>query len=134
MPRKARQSAVDDRVRVEHMVEAARDILSFVRGRARNDLESDAMLRRAVTNAIQQIGEAAAGTSDLGRLRVPGLPWGEIVAMRHILVHVYWGVDLNRVWATAITDIPLLLAALEHACEAWPMPSDPAGEGDSPSH
>ena len=83
------------------------------------------MLLRAMTNAVQQIGEAAANVSDNGRGRAPELPWGQIVAMRHVLVHVYWGVDLDRLWATATQDVPVLIAALEAACAGWPMPEPP---------
>ncbi|MBX3317786.1 MAG: DUF86 domain-containing protein [Phycisphaeraceae bacterium] len=86
MPRERNRGPFDDRVRVEHMLLAARDAARFVRGRSRDDLNSDAMLLRAVWHAIQQIGEAAAHISDAGRDRVPGIPWGQIVAMRHVLV------------------------------------------------
>lgn len=116
---------LDDRVRVEHMLQAARDVRQYVADRSRSDLDTDSMLMRAVLNAVQQIGEAAARTSDSGRARATDLPWGQIVAMRHILVHMYWGVDLNRLWATAIDDIPVLIAALEKACVGWPLPEPP---------
>jgi uncharacterized protein with HEPN domain len=125
MPRERKRSQIDDRVRVEHMLEAARDVRQYIGGRSRADLEIDSMLVRAMTNAVQQIGEAAANVSDHGRARVPGLPWGQIVAMRHVLVHVYWGVDLDRLWATATEDVPVLIAALEAACAGWPMPEPP---------
>lgn len=78
------------------------------------------MLRRALVNALQDIGEAAARVSDEGRARVPTLPWGQIVAARHILVHVYWGIDTDQVWNMAIEDLPVLIAALEAAFAAWP--------------
>lgn len=74
MPRDSKRQPIDDRVRVEHMLEAARDIRTYVAGRVRDDLNSDSMLLRALTNAVQQIGEAAANLSDEGRQRVPGLP------------------------------------------------------------
>jgi uncharacterized protein with HEPN domain len=125
MTRDPRQAALDDRARIEHMLEAARDARHFVSGRTREDLDSDSMLLRALVNAVQQIGEAAANISDAGRARAAALPWGQIVAMRHVLVHVYWGVDLDRLWATATQDVPVLIAALEAACADWPMPEPP---------
>lgn len=73
-------------------------------------------------NAIQEIGEAAARVTDPARERVPDVPWTQIVAMRHILVHVYWGVNRDRLWKTAIEDVPLLVAMLEDAVKNWPMP------------
>lgn len=91
----------------------------FVRGRHRADLESDDQLRRALVNAVQEIGEAAARVTDEGRERIPTLPWGQIVAMRHVLVHVYWGVDNGQLRHTATVDVPVLLAAVEAALERW---------------
>lgn len=121
MQREKGRPPIDDRVRVEHMREAARDVLEYIKGRARPDLETDSMLLRALTNAVQEIGEAAARLSDQSRARLPGVPWGSIVAMRHILVHVYWGVDHDRLWITATKDVPALLAVLDAACVDWPL-------------
>lgn len=122
MPRDRQPNPNDDRVRIEHMLEAARDIREYVNGRSKTDLNSDSMLLRALVNAVQEIGEAAANLSDDGRARVPGVPWKQIVAMRHVLVHLYWSVDHDRLWVTATEDVPVLLAALEAACAAWPLP------------
>jgi len=127
MPHDRKRLPIDDRVRIEHMLEGARDVRTYIAGRVRADLDTDSMLVRAMTNAVQQIGEAAANVSDTGRARVSGLPWGQIVAMRHVLVHVYWGVDLERLWTTATDDVPILIAAIEAACVHWPLP-DPSTE------
>ncbi|MCC7388913.1 MAG: DUF86 domain-containing protein [Phycisphaerales bacterium] len=119
--------SIDDRIRVEHMLIAARDAVQFINGRQRQDLDTDAMLLRALTNAIQEIGEAEARLSNDARDRAQTGPWGQIVAMRHVLVHVYWGVDRERLWVTATSDLPTLIADLETACKDWPLP-DPAAE------
>lgn len=103
------------------MLEAADHAEIFVRGRVRADLDHDPMLLRALVNALQEIGEAAARTSDAGRARVPAVPWGQIVAMRHVLVHVYWGIDRDRVWISATKDAPELARMLRSAFERWPL-------------
>lgn len=103
------------------MLDAARKAASFVAGRTRHELEHDDQLVHALLSVVTIIGEAAANVSDEGRARVPGLPWGQIVAMRHILVHVYWGVDKDRLWATATADAPVMIAALEAAARNWPL-------------
>lgn len=121
MPRDPSSGGPNDRERMQHMLDAALDVRLYIMQRERVDLETDSMLRRAVVNALQVIGEAAARVSDEGRVRVPSLPWGQIVAARNILVHVYWGIDVEQVWNMATQDIPPLIAALESAFDSWPM-------------
>jgi uncharacterized protein with HEPN domain len=110
-----------DRIRFQHMLDAARQARTFVAGRSREDLETDAMLLRALLHAMLEIGEAAANVSDAGRARVAGIPWGQVVETRHILVHVYWGVNKDKVWASATEDLPFLIAAIEAAFKTWPL-------------
>jgi len=75
MPRDAERYPLDDRVRIQHMLDAAEHIVSFVEGRSRRDLDNDVMLVRALMNAVQEIGEAAARVSHAGRQRAPDVPW-----------------------------------------------------------
>ena len=110
-----------DRVRLQHMMDAARQAMSFIVGRSRDDLGQDDMLARALMHAIQEIGEAASKVSSATRQRAPTLPWREIIGMRHFLVHVYWGVDLDRLWRTATEDLPVLVRELERATRHWPL-------------
>ena len=121
MPRENRE-APGDRARLGHMLSAAREGISFVQGKARADLDTNAMLRRALVNAIQEIGEAAVRTGSVARGRVAGVDWVQVVKMRNILVHVYWGLDLDIVWQTATEDLAPLIAALDSALASWPDP------------
>jgi uncharacterized protein with HEPN domain len=85
-PSEVGRDDVGDHVRFEHMLAAARDAVRFAAGRSRPDLDTDALLRRGLLNCVQEIGEAPARMSTAGRARAD-LPWGQIVATRHILVH-----------------------------------------------
>jgi uncharacterized protein with HEPN domain len=60
MPLDEAQRRVDDRVRLQHMLEAARHAALFIAGRNRLSLDRDPMLRRALVNALQEVGEAGA--------------------------------------------------------------------------
>ena|SRR5687767_13658556 len=124
MPRDEQTERISDRIRYEHIRNAARDIAQMIADRSRADLDADMILRRATIHAIQEIGEAAARMSDAGRALTPDLPWGSIVQMRHIMVHVYWGVDLDRVWQVAVEDVPPLVSLAERAISALPLPPD----------
>ena len=94
---------------MEHMLAAARDAVTYVRGRTRDDLDVDSMLLRALVQCVGVIGEAAARTTEAGRSRVPGLPWPRMVGMRHILVHAYYQVDVDAVWRVVTDHLPPLI-------------------------
>ena len=57
---------------------------------------------------IQLIGEAANGISAEFRQAHTKIPWKKIISMRHLLVHQYFGIDLDEVWNTAQKDLPEL--------------------------
>lgn len=114
----------EDRIRVEHMRLAALDVAELARGRVEGDLAAEMPLRRALVNAVQDIGEAASKVSAAGRSRVPSLPWDAIVAMRHRLVHGYSEIDADLLWRVITDEIGPLIAALDTACVAWKL--DPA--------
>jgi uncharacterized protein with HEPN domain len=66
----------------------------------------------ALLHGVQTIGEAAAGVSEMGRNRYASVPWTKIISMRNRLVHGYDRVDLNILWETVQTHLPLLVDEL----------------------
>jgi uncharacterized protein with HEPN domain len=104
------------------MLEAARDVTTIAAGRSMDDLRTDMPMRRAMVNAIQEIGEAAAKVSALGRARIPAIPWAVVVGMRNRLVHGYDEVNVEIVWKVATEEVAVLIAALEAAFVSWPLP------------
>ena len=59
------------------------------------------------------VGEAADNVSEDTRRAHPDIPWAQIVGMRNRLVHVYFDIDLQVLWATVHHDLPALIALLE---------------------
>jgi uncharacterized protein with HEPN domain len=126
MPRDPAQRPLDDRIRGQHLLEAARDIVLLATRRERGDLDTDMALRRAIVNAIQEIGEAASRISPSGRARMTAVQWTQMVGMRHRLVHGYDVINLDIVWQVATQEVGPLIAALESAFASWPLPEPPA--------
>ena len=104
-----------DIIRLRHMLDAAREALSFVAGRNSEDLGRDRMLVLALVKEIEIIGEAASRMSDESRKTLPRIPWPKIIAMRNRLIHAYADVDLSIVWDTLTGALPELLRELETA-------------------
>lgn len=105
MPRRLHARLLD-------IVEAGEAIASYVEGfdvvRFRNDRRTvDAVLRN-----IAVIGEAARSVPEEIRARRPLIPWVDIADMRNVVVHEYFGVDLDILWRTATVDLPELLLSI----------------------
>lgn len=102
-----------DTIRLRHMLDAANEALSFVKGRQKDDLKKNRMLVYALVRSIEIIGEAASRVSAETRMRCPSIPWDQVVGMRNRLIHAYFDVDVDRVWDTICDDLPVLIKELE---------------------
>jgi len=93
--------------------EAAGLALSFVAG---VDLDTFAENREklfAVTRALEIVGEAARQVPLELQQRYPHLPWQEMIGMRNVVIHEYFGVDPEVIWRTVHEDLPQLHTALD---------------------
>jgi uncharacterized protein with HEPN domain len=102
----------EDRVRVQHMIEAAETVATFVAGRQRSDLETDQMLLFALVRAIEIIGEAASKVSQETRSAENQIPWKAVIGMRNRLIHAYFEIDSDILWVAATQEVPALLTQL----------------------
>jgi len=99
-----------DRIRLQHMLEAAREAVSFIEGVNRDDLTHDRKLVLSLVKEIEIIGEAAARVSPEVQQSIPSIPWAKIVGMRNRLIHGYADIDLDILWDTvALALVPLIL-------------------------
>ena len=72
----------------------------------REAFDTDELIRVWVIHHLQIIGEAAARVDDDVRKSMAHLPWRQMIAMRNILVHAYFGIDDEEVWQVAICQLP----------------------------
>lgn len=102
----------DDRERLLDILEAIERIEHYAR-RGRKAFEQDELLQTWIIHHIQIIGEASRKVSDALRAAHPEVPWSQIIAMRNILVHDYFRVDTEEVWAAVERDLPKLKHKIE---------------------
>ena len=102
----------DDVVRLKHILDAAEEALSFTRGITFDDLVKDRKLVLALVKEVEIVGEAAYQVSHQTRQNMPEIPWDDIVGMRNRLVHAYFDIDEEILWATVQEDLPQLASIL----------------------
>ena len=105
----------DPQVRLNHMLEYAREAVGLMRNRTRADLEKDRALGLAIIRCLEIVGEAASRVPEPIQKSHPGVPWAQIIGMRNRLVHGYDLVDYDIIWSTITEDLPPLIAQLEKA-------------------
>ncbi|MDZ7315241.1 MAG: DUF86 domain-containing protein [candidate division KSB1 bacterium] len=105
----------DDRIRLQHMLDAAEQARAFIRNKRRDDLNDDLQLVWALVKAIEIIGEAAYQVRAETRAQLPQIPWEKITGIRHRLVHAYFDIDLDILWKTVQDGLPPLIAVIKAA-------------------
>lgn len=109
----------DDNERLLDIQEAIANIERYaVRGR--EAFEREELIQTWMVHHMQILGEAATGVTKELRDRSPNVPWKKITGMRNILVHGYFGIDLDIVWRVVEQDLPELKTALQEIGEYDP--------------
>ncbi|WP_428675324.1 HepT-like ribonuclease domain-containing protein [Reyranella sp.] len=104
------------------MLGFAREVVIFIRGRNREDLDSDRAFLRSLERSLELVGECARRISVGTREAYPFIAWRDIIGMRNIIAHEYGRVDPDELWKTASRDIPLLVSYMEAIVAALPPP------------
>lgn len=99
----------DDRERLRDILEAIERIERYT-SKGREEFMQDELIQTWVVHHIQIMGEAARKLTEEVRAEYDEVPWPAIIAMRNILVHDYFSVDIDEVWSTIERDLPHLKA------------------------
>jgi uncharacterized protein with HEPN domain len=96
-----------DRLRLLDAIEQIELIVTFSE-RGREAFFADLLVQSAVLHRLALLGEACRGLSSVVRSAHPEIPWPQIIAFRNVVIHEYFGVDLDLVWTIVAEHIPTL--------------------------
>jgi len=102
----------DDRERLLDIQDAIRQIEKYaIKGF--DAFSQNELIQVWFTRHLQIIGEAARSLSSGLTDKYPGVPWGEIIGLRNVLVHNYFEIDHEVVWGIIQNDLPPLKKQVE---------------------
>jgi uncharacterized protein with HEPN domain len=99
----------DDRLRLADVLEAIGQIEKYS-GLGKAAFDEDELIRVWILHHFEIIGEACRGLSEAFREAHADEIWSDAVSFRNVLVHQYFGIDLEAVWEVVIRDLPELKA------------------------
>lgn len=102
-----------DPVRVQHILKAIEEIESFLQGIDYEGFECSSLLQSAVIRQLEVLGEAANRISPDLQNAHPEVAWPQIVGLRNLLIHQYFGVIPHLIWQIVSTDVPVLKGQME---------------------
>lgn len=90
--------------------------------------QRDEMLQVWVIHHLQVIGEAARGVSQPVKNLHPEVPWPQIVALRNILVHEYFGLNMGQVWMMTQKERRSWKSRFDKSAQGWQPVRNPKSE------
>ena len=102
----------DLRLYLADILDSGGAILEFIKGLSFEDFCNDRKTYSAVIREFEVVGEAVGKLSDELKQKRPDVEWQDIKDFRNLLIHEYFGVDLEIVWKVVHDDLPDLMNAV----------------------
>ena len=94
------------RVYLEDILDCIGKIEEYSKGISYTEFKKDQMRIDAVIRNLEIIGEAVKKLPDDFRKGYPDVEWAKIAGLRDILIHEYFGVNLEIIWDVVSNKIP----------------------------
>ncbi|VVB88458.1 Uncharacterised protein [uncultured archaeon] len=96
----------DPEVFLEHILESIELIENYTANKTISDFIKSVQFQDSIIRRIEIIGEAVKNLPDDVKNSYPEVPWKKIAGMRDVLIHEYFGIDLELTWQVVQKDIP----------------------------
>ncbi len=99
------RSDLGDEFRLKHILDAIDEVETYIKDVNFSDFINNSMIRFACIKQLEIIGEAANHISESLKAKFAVIEWAQIVGMRNIFVHEYFGIDSSLVWEIIKNDM-----------------------------
>jgi uncharacterized protein with HEPN domain len=111
------RSKLGDKARLQHIYDAILEIESYLINKEFSDFMANSMMRFACIKQMEIIGEASNHISEDTKSIFSIIEWSQIVGLRNVFVHEYFGVDTSLVWEIIKNDVPELKIKIKEIIE-----------------
>ena len=108
---------IRDKERLLHIIDSIDNIINGREKYSDEQIKSDPVLFYGMVKCVEIIGEAAYKLTDATRAGSSDIPWAAIIGMRHVLVHGYYQIKPERLFATMTYDLVPLRERLVRSVE-----------------
>lgn len=91
---------------LKDIINAMNKIFNYTKNMTKEDFKKDERTVDAVLRNIEIIGEAANKLSKEIYEENENVYWGRMIGLRNIVIHEYFGVDLNIIWQVITVNLP----------------------------
>jgi len=95
-----------DKIRLQHIHDAIKEIETYLIETDFQKFIGNSMMRFACIKQMEIIGEASNYISEEIKSEFSDIEWSQIVGMRNVFVHEYFGIDSTIVWEIIKNDLP----------------------------
>jgi uncharacterized protein with HEPN domain len=102
---------------LKDILEAMGKAQQFVENLSYDEFREDDKTVFAVIRALEIVGEATKKIPNDMRTEYGEIPWKDMAGMRDVLIHDYFGVDVETVWLTVTEKIPQIRPLIQKMVE-----------------
>ena len=96
------------KVYLQDIKEATAKIEKYTKNLSFQEFKNNDLVIDAVVRNLEIIGEAAKKLPDQAKQKATDIEWKKIAGLRDILIHEYFGVDLEIIWDIIKNKLPEL--------------------------
>ncbi len=97
---------IGDKVRLQHILDAIFEIENYIDNADFDTFESYSMMFNATVRQLEIIGEAANQLTEQIQIENTSIPWRQIIGLRNMVIHEYFGIDKTLVWNVVKQNLP----------------------------
>jgi len=109
----------DPKIFLEHILESIGEIEKYTKNISKKRFFDSVMIQDAAVRRLEIISEAVKNLPTSFKNRYPKIPWKKIAGTRDILIHEYFGVNVDLVWKIVNKNIPQLKKQISKLLEEF---------------